>query len=63
VEASRRAVANLLLRNDTDLRTAKKLAEAWVIQDDFLLSDREVEADFVIGNPPYIRLEDVPEVR
>lgn len=63
VEASRRAIVNLLLRSDTDLRTAKKLADAWVIQDDFLLSDREVEADFVIGNPPYIRLEDVPEAR
>lgn len=63
VEASRRAVVDLLLRSGEDLRTATKLAEAWVIQDDFLLSEREVEADFVIGNPPYIRLEEVPESR
>jgi adenine-specific DNA-methyltransferase len=63
VQASRHAVTELLLRNGVEPRTATKLAAAWIIQDDFLLSDREVEADFVIGNPPYIRLEDVGESR
>jgi adenine-specific DNA-methyltransferase len=39
------------------------LAEAWVSHDDFLLSHHEHgEADFVVGNPPYIRLEAVPAV-
>lgn len=40
---------------------ARILAEAWVSHDDFLLSSHEVgTADFVLGNPPYIRLEAVP---
>lgn len=63
VQASRRAVTDLLLSSGVELRTATKLTEAWIVQDDFLLGECEVEADFVIGNPPYIRLEDVPPSR
>jgi adenine-specific DNA-methyltransferase len=64
VDATRSAVTALLIRSDVEPRTARKLAEAWVVQDDFLLGERdEVAADFVIGNPPYIRLEDIPAAR
>ncbi|GAA3011725.1 Eco57I restriction-modification methylase domain-containing protein [Actinokineospora diospyrosa] len=36
----------------------------WVFQSDYLLRQPEGDsADFVVGNPPYIRLEDVPAVR
>lgn len=43
---------------------AEELAQGWVTCDDFLLSDaRPADADFVLGNPPYIRLEDVPSDR
>ena len=45
--------------NDLD---ASLLAESWVRHDDFLLGSREHgTADFVLGNPPYIRLEDVSD--
>jgi hypothetical protein len=41
-----------------------ELAEAWVHHDDFLLSEhRDAVADFAVGNPPYIRLEDVSPAR
>jgi len=41
--------------------TAERLAQEWVTMADFLLHDHELRtADFVVGNPPYIRLEDVP---
>ena len=30
---------------------------------DFLLSSHDIRADFVLGNPPYIGLEDVPAAR
>ena len=64
VDAARLAVTELLIRNDVEPRTAGKLAESWILQDDFLLGDRdEIAADYVIGNPPYIRLEDLPEAR
>ncbi len=41
--------------------TAERLAARWVCAGDYLLECRSVAADFVIGNPPYIRLEDIPE--
>lgn len=43
---------------------SEELAEAWIRQGDFLL-DPPVEhsADFVVGNPPYVRLEAVPRDR
>jgi len=36
----------------------------WVREGDYLLGERDVSSvDFVLGNPPYIRLEDVPADR
>ncbi len=40
---------------------AKALAEKWIVQTDFLLCEWPNQFDFVIGNPPYVRLEDVPK--
>ena len=41
---------------------ARLLAATWVINADYLLSPLAwTAADFVIGNPPYIRYDDVPE--
>lgn len=43
---------------------AQAIAEVWVHRGDFLLIPHKVDsADFVIGNPPYVRLEDVGEER
>jgi adenine-specific DNA-methyltransferase len=43
---------------------AETLAERWVSHEDFLLSMHELgSADYVIGNPPYIRLEAVSPQR
>jgi hypothetical protein len=64
VEASRRLVAGVLADQGADATEAEKLAVDWVHHDDFLLSEhRDAVADFVLGNPPYIRLEDVSLVR
>lgn len=43
------------------LSVAQSLSEAWVRQGDYLFESISLEADFVIGNPPYVRLEDIPE--
>ena len=41
--------------------TAAELARSWVKVDDFLEASLAFPiADFVIGNPPYIRLEEIP---
>lgn len=43
---------------------AEKLAESWVRQGDFLLEPPEERSvDYVVGNPPYVRLEAVPRDR
>ncbi len=39
----------------------RELAEAWLMQDDFLLADIEGLFDFVVGNPPYVRQEMIPD--
>lgn len=61
VEASRRMCADLLLAAGFDERAARTQAERWVNVADFLLDplDRE-SVDVVVGNPPYIRYDDLP---
>jgi len=40
---------------------AERLAANWVRAGDYLFESMSIEADFVMGNPPYIRLEEIPE--
>lgn len=37
--------------------TAARLADRWLIRDDFLLAPIDGRFDFVVGNPPYVRQE------
>ncbi len=60
-EVARKSVMKLLLEHGETIDTAEYLSGAWVTTGDFLLTDHAGQsADFVVGNPPYIRLEDVP---
>ncbi|MDE0805830.1 MAG: Eco57I restriction-modification methylase domain-containing protein [Acidimicrobiales bacterium] len=63
-ERARKAVAQRLEEAGLEEVQAARLAETWITTGDFLLTDHETaSADFVVGNPPYIRLENVrPEV-
>jgi len=64
VAESRRVVQARLTGSGCRAEQARMLAEGWVTHDDFLLGQGESDtADFVIGNPPYIRLEAVPPFR
>jgi adenine-specific DNA-methyltransferase len=62
--AARQAVAvaeDELLRHGVSGREARDLAAGWVRTGDYLLGvPGERRADFVVGNPPYIRYDDVP---
>lgn len=40
---------------------AEMLAEAWIQHEDFLLAGFDQKFDFVIGNPPYVRQELIPD--
>ena len=55
------AVVALLKREGMAGKTAKALAIRWLSQGDFLLTPLEGEFDFVVGNPPYIRQELIPD--
>lgn len=64
VDAARAATDVALVRAGADASAAHQLASAWVTQRDFLLDPPAWgSADFVVGNPPYIRLESVPKAR
>ncbi|GEL19585.1 Eco57I restriction-modification methylase domain-containing protein [Pseudonocardia asaccharolytica] len=66
--ACRRFAHELLVSHGADSQVADRLAREWMIEGDFLRPDDDlfsagsgqVEADIVVGNPPYIRLEDLP---
>lgn len=57
VEAARTRTA--LLLTGLGVPEGTKLAEAWIQQGDYLLDDTIDEADFIVGNPPYVRLENI----
>ncbi|MEU1885332.1 Eco57I restriction-modification methylase domain-containing protein [Micromonospora rifamycinica] len=64
VTASRRLVREVLVDEGWPLPEAREVATAWVRQGDYLLDpDVPDGVDFVLGNPPYVRLEDVPADR
>jgi len=60
-ERARKAVAELLTGHGLDEDEAETLIREWVTTGDFLLHRHEPgSADYVVGNPPYIRLENIP---
>lgn len=64
VAIAQKLVVGLLADACVPLSRAERLAAIWVQESDFLLdTPDDLAADFVIGNPPYIRLEDVPAAR
>lgn len=44
-----------------DGATARRLADSWLVQGDFLLEPLDEGFDFVVGNPPYVRQELIPD--
>lgn len=60
-DRARKAVASLLALSGLADEKAEGLAGEWVTTGDFLLHPHEIaSADYVVGNPPYIRLENIP---
>ena len=57
---ARKAVAELLIEHGLEAGAAEAMAGEWVTTGDFLLHRHESAiADYVVGNPPYVRLENV----
>ncbi len=64
VAIARSTIAKTLIDDGWDEGAVCRLSEGWVHAEDFLLG-RDVggTADFVLGNPPYVRLEEVSDTR
>jgi len=57
-----KAAYNQLIELDISSSEASALSCSWVINEDFLETALGFPtADFVVGNPPYIRLEEIPK--
>jgi adenine-specific DNA-methyltransferase len=55
-------VVDEMTKSGVNPADAKEIAEGWVTVGDFLLgSQKDRKADLVVGNPPYIRYDDLPE--
>lgn len=63
VTASRQVVEEVLADRGWSDEDARRVARGWVSEGDYLLAEADRPVDFVVGNPPYIRLEDVPADR
>ena len=60
-ERARKTVGQQLSDAGLELDDAAAVAEVWVRTEDFLRHQHRARtADYVVGNPPYIRLENVP---
>jgi len=60
-DRARALAVNILTGRGVEKSVAETLAGSWVRTGDYLFEASSLEADFVIGNPPYVRLEDIPE--
>ena len=60
-EATVRELVALLVELGLGEDDASRLAETWLDQGDFLLSDLPGTFDVVVGNPPYVRQERIPK--
>ncbi len=65
VEATKRAVEAVLNEEGIGNGAAKSLVESWIHEDDYLLAPLGDEGfDAIVGNPPYIRIEQLaPELQ
>ncbi|MEV0380513.1 Eco57I restriction-modification methylase domain-containing protein [Nonomuraea sp. NPDC050643] len=63
VQESRELLTQQLVEARWPAPDVDKVVCSWINQGDYLLRAQHTPADFVVGNPPYIRLEDVPDIR
>ena len=61
-ENTRELVFERLLVSGIDARSAGNLCDAWLAQGDFLLTDFPNKFTHIVGNPPYVRQESIPDV-
>lgn len=61
-EGTKQEAHTTLLKNGVSHSEAVRLIQAWLRQGDFLLEASDLEFTHIVGNPPYIRQESVPDI-
>ncbi len=61
-EGTKRAVAERLESEGIAANVATRLADRWLLKGDFLLAELPHDFDVVVGNPPYVRQELIPDI-
>ncbi len=60
-DKTRAEILSLLKREGVEESVGKTLMSHWLCQGDFLLTPLDSQFDFIVGNPPYVRQELIPE--
>src|SRR5690606_14653283 len=60
LRAARRAVALALVQAGINTEASRRLAKRWVVQGDFLQIALDGQFTHIVGNPPYVRQELIP---
>jgi hypothetical protein len=60
-EETKAKLSHLLVKSGLTKDQATALCAAWLISDDFLLTELHGPFDFIVGNPPYVRQELLPD--
>lgn len=58
IETARKAAAESLMKRGCPAIQARELCEQWIVHGDFILDDVPA-ADFIVGNPPYVRATEI----
>ncbi len=61
-EDTRSQVVHQLLNGGLDEKDAVRLCDAWLHQGDFLLAEIPNRFTHIVGNPPYVRQESIPDI-
>lgn len=61
VTSARELARELLVRSGCPEDRALHLTAKWILHTDFLLHEWPGTFDFVVGNPPYVRIEELPK--
>lgn len=61
VASARTRISAYLTEAGCPPERANQLVEMWVVHTDFLLCEWSGNFDVVVGNPPYVRIEDLPK--
>lgn len=61
LDAARKMIREQLTAAGCPLPRASSLANTWTVHTDFLLHSWPDRYDLVVGNPPYVRIEDLPK--